>query len=92
MNTIFFSKRHELRENYYVIPFSCSDLMNVNTEVSYRDRTESEQKVIQSVMDRITKALYNQGYILQSVNFRNMSVSCIVDEMKVNLSTLVSQR
>jgi hypothetical protein len=97
MNTIFYSKRHELKRNYYVIPFSCSDLMNVNTEVSYRDRTETEQKVIQSVMDRITKALYNQGYILQSVNFRNMSVSCmsvscIVDEYQVNLSTKVSQR
>jgi len=92
MNTIFFSKRHELRENYYVIPFSCSDLMNVNTEVSYSDRSESDHKVIQSVADRIAKALLNNGYILQSVNFRNMSVSCIVDEMRVNLSTKVSKR
>ena len=92
MNTIFFSKRHELRTNYYVIPFSCSDLMNVNTEVSYRDRTEREQKVLDSITDRITLALLNQGYILQSVNFRNMSVSCIVDEMQVNLYTKVSQR
>jgi len=92
MNTIFFSKRHELRKDYYVIPFSCSDLMNIDTEVSYRDRTETTQKVLDSITDRITLALYNQGYILQSVNFRNMSVSCIVDEMRVNLSTLVSQR
>jgi hypothetical protein len=79
MNTIFFSKRHELRENYYVIPFSCSDLMNVNTEVSFRDRTEREQKVIQSVTDRIAKALLNNGYILQGVNFSSMSVSAIID-------------
>jgi len=79
MNTIFFSKRHELRENYYVIPFSCSDLMNVNTEVSFRDRTEREQKVLDTITDRITFALYKQGYILQSVNFRNMSVSAIID-------------
>ena len=92
MNTIFFSKRHELRKDYYVIPFSCSDLMNIDTEVSYRDRTETAQKVLDTITDRITLALYNQGYILQSVNFRNMSVSCIVDEMRVNLSTLVSQR
>jgi hypothetical protein len=92
MNTIFFSKRHELRENYYVIPFSCSDLMNVNTEVSFRDRTEREQKVLDTITDRITLALYNQGYILQSVNFSSMSVSCIVDEMTVNLSTKVSDR
>jgi hypothetical protein len=28
MNTIYFSRRHELKPGYYVIPFSCSDLMN----------------------------------------------------------------
>ena len=77
MNTIFFSKRHELRENYYVIPFSCSDLMDIDTEVSFRDRTETQQKVLDTITDRITLALYNQGYILQSVNFRNMSISCL---------------
>jgi len=92
MNTIFFSKRHELRKDYYVIPFSCSDLNNIDTEVSYRDRTETTQKVLDTITDRITLALYNQGYILQSVSFRTMSISCIVDEMRVNLSTLVSQR
>ena len=79
MNTIFLRKRHELRENYYVIPFSCSDLMNIDTEVSFRDRTETTQKVIQSVTDRIAKALLNNGYILQGVNFSSMSVSAIVD-------------
>jgi len=79
MNTIYFSKRHELRENYYVIPFSCSDLMDIDTEVSYRDRSESTQKVIQSVTDRIAKALLNNGYILQGVNFSSMSVSAIID-------------
>jgi len=92
MNTIFFSKRHELRKDYYVIPFSCSDLMDIDTEVSFSDRTETAQKVLDTITDRITLALYNQGYILQSVSFRTMSISCIVDEMRVNLSTLVSQR
>ena len=91
MNTIFFSKRHELKRGYYVIPFSCSDLMNINTEVSARDRTETEQKVLDTITDRITLALYNQGYILQSVNFRNMSISAIVDE-GVAESTKVSYR
>lgn len=86
MNTIFFSKRHELRKNYYVIPFSCSDLMNINTEVSFRDRTETEQKVLDIIVDRITLALYNNGFILQSVNFRNMSISAIVDEMSTKVS------
>ena len=79
MNTIYFSKRHELRKDYYVIPFSCSDLMDIDTEVSFRDRTETAQKVIQSVTDRIAKALLNNGYILQGVNFSSMSVSAIID-------------
>ena len=79
MNTIYFSKRHELRKDYYVIPFSCSDLNNIDTEVSYRDRTETTQKVLDTIVDRITLALYNRGYILQSVSFRSMSVSAIVD-------------
>jgi hypothetical protein len=92
MNTIYFSKRHELQKNYFVIPFSCSDLNNIDTEVSYRDRTETTQKVLDTIVDRITLALYNQGYILQNVSFRTMSISCIVDEMKVNLSTKVSDR
>jgi len=92
MNTIYFSKRHELRKDYYVIPFSCSDLMDIDTEVSYRDRSESTQKVLDTITDRITFALLERGYILQSVNFSSMSISCIVDEMTVNLSTKVSYR
>jgi hypothetical protein len=86
MNTIFFSKRHELKPNYYVIPFSCSDLMDIDTEVSFRDRTETTQKVLDTITDRITLALYNQGYILQSVNFSSMSISAIVDTKAVQQS------
>jgi len=86
MNTIYFSKRHELRKDYYVIPFSCSDLMDIDTEVSFRDRTETAQKVLDTIVDRITLALYNQGYILQSVNFGSMSISAIVDTKAVQRS------
>ena len=86
MNTIFFSRRHELHTNYYVIPFSCSDLMNIDTEVSFRDRTESTQKALDTITDRIALALYNQGFILQSVNFSSMSISAIVDEMSTKVS------
>ena len=86
MNTIYFSKRHELKENYYVIPFSCSDLNLVDTEVLHRDRTEAQQKVLDSITDRITLALLNNGYILQSVNFSSMSISAIVDEMSTKIS------
>ena len=86
MNTIYFSKRHELRKDYYVIPFSCSDLKNIDTEVSYRDRTETTQKVLDTIVDRITLALYNQGYILQNVSFRTMSISAIVDVKSTKVS------
>ena len=86
MNTIYFSRRYELKENYYVIPFSCSDLNNIDTEVSYRDRTETTQKVLDTITDRITLALYNQGYILQSVNFSSMSISAIIDTKAVQQS------
>ena len=86
MNTIYFSKRHELHKDYYVIPFSCSDLNLVNTEVLARSRTEAEQKVFNTITDRIALALYNQGYILQSVNFSSMSISAIVDRNATKVS------
>ena len=86
MNTIFFSRRHELKRGYYVMPFSCSDLMDIDTEVSARDRTETAQKVLDIIVDRITLALYNHGYILQSVNFSSMSISAIVDEKSTKVS------
>lgn len=75
MNTIFFSKRQELRKDYYVIPFSCSDLNLVNTEVLHRDRSEAEQKVLYNIQDRISLALLENGYELENVNFRNMAIS-----------------
>lgn len=86
MNTIYFSKRHELRKDYYVIPFSCSDLNLVDTEVLHRDRTEAQQKVLDNISDRIALALLNNGYILQSVSFRTMSISAIVDKNATKVS------
>lgn len=86
MNTIYFSRRHELRKDYYVIPFSCSDLNLVDTEVLHRDRTEAQQKVLDNISDRIALALLNNGYILQNVSFRTMSISAIVDEMSTKVS------
>ncbi len=89
MNTIFFSKRQELRKDYYVIPFSCSDLMDIDTEVSHRDRTVTAQKVLDTITDRITLALLNNGYELENVNFRNMAISA----KKIGfINQLVSQR
>lgn len=75
MNTIFFSNRHELRPKVYVIPFRCSDLNLVRTEVLHCDRTEAEQKVFDSIRSRITSALLAQGYEVESVNYRNMAIT-----------------
>ena len=75
MNTIYFAQRHELRKDYYVIPFSCSDLKLVRTEVLHCDRTEAEQKVFNSIRARITSALLAQGYVVESVNYSSMSIS-----------------
>jgi hypothetical protein len=75
MNTIYFSKRQELRKDYYVIPFSCSDLMDIDTLKLHRDRTETEQKVLDTIVDRITLALLNNGYELENVNFSSMAIS-----------------
>jgi len=75
MNTIYFSKRYELKPNYYVIPFSCSDLNLVNTEVLHRDRSEAEQKVLDNIRDRISLALLENGFEMESVNFSSMSIS-----------------
>jgi hypothetical protein len=75
MNTIHFNKKYELRPNYYVIPFSCSDLNLVNTEVLHRDRSEAEQKVLDNIRDRISLALLENGFEMESVNFSSMSIS-----------------
>ena len=53
--------------------------MDIDTLKLHRDRTETEQKVLDTIVDRITLALYNRGYILQSVSFRTMSISAMVD-------------
>ena len=75
MNTIYFNKKYELRKDYYVIPFSCSDLNLVNTDVLHRDRSEAEQKVLYNIQDRISLALLENGFEMESVNFSSMSIS-----------------
>ena len=75
MNTIYFAQRHELRPKVYVMNFSCSDLKLVRTEVLHCDRTEAEQKVFNSIRDRITSALLAQGYVVENINYSSMSIS-----------------
>ena len=83
MNTIFFSKRHELTKGKFVIPFSCSDLKDIDTLVSFLDRSDRDRKAIQSIRDRITVALQKYGYELEFVNFSSMSIT-VVESVKLS--------
>jgi hypothetical protein len=77
MNAIFFSRKHELQRGRYVIPFSCSDLTDIDTLVSFRDRSERDTKVLKSIRDRITLVLRKFDYELVSVNFSSMSITAV---------------
>ena len=80
VNTIYFSKRYELRKDYYVIPFSCSDLMDIDTELSYHAMPDLHREVLLDVRERITLVLQKHGFKLEFVNFRNMSISASVSK------------
>ena len=80
MNTIFFNKKQELRKDYYVIPFSCSDLKDIDTELSYHAMPDSHREVLLDVRERITLVLLRYGFNLELVNFRNMSISASVSK------------
>ena len=75
MNTIYFAQRHELKRGVFVIPFSSSDLNYIDTLKSARDRTEYESTKMADVRDRVTKALLDKGFEVESVNFSSMSIS-----------------
>ena len=77
MNTIHFSKRYELSPKYYVIPFSCSDIVGINTNLRPHERTDTENRLLGVVWDRITLVLQKHGFEVQMVNFRNMTVSAV---------------
>ena len=77
MNTILFSQRHELTPGKFLMKFSCSDLLNVDTELSPWARSSFENEKITSVRDRITLSLQNKGFNVESVNFSSMSITAI---------------
>ena len=77
MNTILFSQRHELTPGKFLMKFSCSDLLNVDTELSPWARSSFENEKITSVRDRITLSLQNKGFKVESVNFSSMSITAI---------------
>lgn len=78
MNTIFISRKQELRQGYFVIPFACSDLANVDTELSHLDRSDIDNKKIADASVRIRQKMLTLGYEVEMINFRNMSISARV--------------
>ena len=78
MNKIFISRKQELLPGYFVIPFACSDLANVDTELSHLDRSDLDDKKIADASARITEKMQSLGYEIVSINYRNMRISAQV--------------
>ena len=81
MNTILFSKRHELQRGRFVIPFTCTDITGIDTECRPHERTDAENRVLGTAADRITLALQKRGFEVVGVNFRNMSITALKTEV-----------
>ena len=81
MNTIYYSRRHELTKGKFVIPFSTHEIEGINTDCRPHERTDTENRLLGNVADRITLALQNRGFVVQLVNFRNMSITAIQKEV-----------
>jgi len=75
MNKIYFSQRQYFRLGLFVIPFSCSDLQYVRTELSPWARTDIENDTISSIRERIELALQKLGFEVKSINFSSMSIT-----------------
>ena len=79
MNTILLSLRQEVEPGRFVIPFTCSEIaeLGIRTELPPLKRSESENKVIDTIWDRITLALLNRGFDVETVNFSSMRITAI---------------
>jgi hypothetical protein len=75
MNKIYFSQRQYFRLGLFVIPFSCSDLQYVRTELSPWARTDIENDTIGSIRERIELSLQKVGFEVKSINFSSMSIT-----------------
>lgn len=77
MNTILLPMRKSIGNKTFVIPFACSEVKSIRLELSRLDRTESENKVLDSVWDRITLALRERGFEVVTVNFNSMTITAV---------------
>ena len=81
MNTIFYSKKQEIRPNTFVIPFTCTDITGIDTDCRPHERTDAENRVLGTAADRITLALQKRGFEVVGVNFRNMAITAVQTEV-----------
>ena len=81
MNTIHLNKKQELQPGKFVIPFSTHEIEGINTDCRPHERTDTENRLLGNVADRITLALQNRGFVVQLVNFRNMSITAVNTEV-----------
>lgn len=75
MNKIHFSDKIELQTGRFVIPFTCTDIVGIDTEALPRDRSEYCNKVLYAVHERIEKVLSERGYQVEKINFSNMAIT-----------------
>ena len=72
---ILYNEKHDLGNNRFVIPFICTDAKDIRTELSPRDRSESENRLLGIIHDRITLALLNKGFDIERISFYNMAIT-----------------
>ena len=75
MNIIFYSKKQEIRPNTFLIPFTCTDAKSIRTELRPHERSDTENKLLGTIYDRITLALQSRGYEVIRISFWSMSIT-----------------
>ena len=75
MNKILFSEREEIRNNTFLFPFRCSDAKSIRTELRPAERSDSENKTIHCIHERITSVLQSRGYEVISISFWSMLIT-----------------
>ena len=77
MNTIYFSQRHNLGGQKYVMLFSTNEIEGINVECRPAERSDAANRLLNNIADRITLALDERGYEVTMVNFRNMAITAM---------------
>ena len=81
MNTIHYGAKEELNGRF-LMKFSCSDISGIRTDLRPHERTDTENKLLGTVSDRITLALQERGYEVVSISFWSMLISAVKSEVE----------